>query len=168
LIKTTMIRGASLALLCSSLALGQLRISPDGFISFKARSSTSTSVTNYFRIGADPDVSFVFDHTQPGANSPPNFLVLFPQSGTGSTAGFVGLNPDVIRVMQPGAYTMYAFYKTTDPLNPVSARLAVSLLVTLEPKAQFSPSLAPFRYRVAFLLVRSCRFWAPISDPKAT
>lgn len=131
---TMLSRITALAILASPFALCQFTVSPALGTKFTTQLDSPITVAKQFGIGADAGVSYALDHVelyaQPGVNTPPNFLVIFPKSGTGNSIGFVGLNANVLRHMQPGTYSAVAVYKTTDPINPTSASLIVSLVLT--------------------------------------
>jgi uncharacterized protein (TIGR03437 family) len=67
----------------------------------------------------------------PNRPMPPNYIVVFPASGTTSeTDALIGLNENVIRTMSPGNYSLYATFSTVDQSPPSEALVAVFLTLS--------------------------------------
>ena len=102
--------------------------------------------------GSVQGLKFKFDHVESRLNSPPNFIVITPSSGTIPALLQVGLNDAIIRRMSPGSYGLGIVFSTVDQSPSSSASVTVQLSLSAPPApaiqsvvstASYQPNLSP-------------------------
>ena len=116
--------------LCPAFGQDFLNVGPSGGIYFsgsaddglgsfrvaigKGSLGTLGAVTRAGIGGSSAGLRFKLDHVDLRLNSPPNFLVISPNSGAVPAFVNIGLNERIVRGMGPGLYSAYVDFSTID------------------------------------------------------